>query len=103
MTNDDKTIRSSRPSYDQQPTNNISRPVRSLEPRPASPASTSQQMAQWYSSTPPEDLRPTEAEKKLLLRLRQLQDTIVTVVVLNGEPLMLATPPKTEHVGSKLT
>ncbi len=52
---------------------------------------------------PPEDFRPSEAEKKLLLRLRQLRDTIVTVVVLNGEPLMLATPPKTERVKSNLT
>jgi hypothetical protein len=50
---------------------------------------------------PTEGFRPTEAEKKLLLRLRQLRDTIVTVVVLNGEPLMLATPPKTERVGSQ--
>ncbi len=49
------------------------------------------------------ELRPTDAEKKLLLRLRQLGETIVTVVVLNGEPLLLATPPKTERVRSKQT
>jgi hypothetical protein len=48
--------------------------------------------------SPPNEFSLSDAEKKLLLRLRQLRDTIVTVVVLNGEPLMLATPPKTERV-----
>ncbi len=51
------------------------------------------------AASPPNEFALTDAEKKLLLRLRQLQDTIVTVVVLNGEPLLLATPPKTERVG----
>jgi hypothetical protein len=54
-------------------------------------------------ASPPEEFPLTDAEKKLLLRLRQLRDTIVTVVVLNGEPLLLATPPKTERVNSQRT
>ncbi len=54
-------------------------------------------------ASPPEEFCLSEAEKKLLLRLRQLRDTIVTVVVLNGEPLLLATPPKTERVASTRT